>query len=77
MAQPMAFIMATSFVDMMHWNADGGWSWTHRAAPGPATGRGALHSVADERVRLERLGIIDAAGNLGSRELHPDMRVLP
>ncbi|MBI4955817.1 MAG: hypothetical protein HY908_27610 [Myxococcales bacterium] len=30
--------------------------------------------IAAERVRLERLGIIDANGDLVSRELPPDMR---
>jgi hypothetical protein len=29
--------------------------------------------IADERVRLERLGIIDASGALVSREMPPDM----
>jgi hypothetical protein len=30
--------------------------------------------IAVERVRLERLGVIDANGDLVSRELPPDMR---
>jgi hypothetical protein len=30
--------------------------------------------IAEERVRLERLGIIDDQGELVSRELPPDMR---
>lgn len=29
--------------------------------------------IADERVRMERLGIIDASGELVSRQLPPDM----
>lgn len=34
----------------------------------------AAERIAAERVRLERLGIIDANGDLVSRELPPDMR---
>ena len=30
--------------------------------------------IAAERVRLERLGVIDPSGNLVSRDLPPDMR---
>lgn len=33
----------------------------------------AAQRIAEERVRLERLGIIDANGNLVSTELTPDM----
>ena len=33
----------------------------------------AAQRIADERIRLERLGIIDADGNLVSTELTPDM----
>jgi hypothetical protein len=33
----------------------------------------AAERIAAERVRLERLGIIDAQGDLVSRELPPDM----
>jgi hypothetical protein len=34
----------------------------------------AAERIASERIRLERLGIIDANGNLVSQELPPDMR---
>ncbi|MBX3188314.1 MAG: hypothetical protein KF819_14945 [Labilithrix sp.] len=34
----------------------------------------AAERIAAERARLERLGIIDANGDLVSRELPPDMR---
>ena len=33
----------------------------------------AVARIADERARLERLGVIDANGDLVSRELPPDM----
>ena len=34
----------------------------------------AASRIAAERVRMERLGIVDAEGDLISRELPPDMR---
>jgi hypothetical protein len=64
---PMSPIPSAPFDDLDLDHPEGEEEWEHRVMSLAAT------RIASERVRLERLGIIDANGNLVSRELPLDM----
>jgi hypothetical protein len=66
-SEPVSPIPSASFADLDLDRPDDEEEWDRRVMALAA------ERIAAERARLERLGIIDAEGDLVSRELPPDM----